>query len=133
MKNYLENQIDRLISTINLSGKGYGWKNHPYRSHQGIYISGEPFDYVIITQKKKLCFDAKMTNRSIYAIREKDIRQAVRLKKLSNCGIDCFLLILFKEEHLKKLPIDDFFEILSSRKSINVNDCEEFNYKELFE
>ena len=132
MKNYLENQIDKLIENLILYGKGFGWKNFPHRNHEGIYIKGEPFDYVIFTSKYKLCFDAKMVKGNIWNIRNKDIKQAINLKKVYDTnGIDCFFLILFNKA-LKEIKINRFFEILKIKKSINSNDCIEFDYKKLF-
>jgi hypothetical protein len=132
MKNYLEHEIDKLLDYINNQNKGFGWKNHPNRNHNGVYLQGEPFDYVIFTIKNKICFDAKMVKGNIWVIEEKDIKQAINLQKVYNTnGIDCFFLILFNKS-LKQIKINRFFEILKYKKSININDCNNFNYKELF-
>jgi hypothetical protein len=132
MKNYLENQIDKLINTINLSNKGFGWKNHPNRNHQGVYLEGEPFDYVIFTSKSICCFDAKMINGNRWDIKDKDVKQAINLKKIYETNrAECFFLILF-DRNLKMIMINRFFEMLQIKKSIGINDCTEFDYKKLF-
>ena len=73
-----------------------------------------------------------MVKGNIWNIRDKDIKQAINLKKVYDTnGIDCFFLILFNKE-LKQIKINRFFEIVKSKKSINMNDCIEFDYKKLF-
>lgn len=132
MNNYLENQIDKLIKYINSNGLGFGWKNHPNRNFQGTYLSGEPFDYCILTGSKKVCFDAKETIKSTWAIKPKDITQASNLYKVSQAGIEVYFVIYFiTEKKLMKIDIDNFLKILMDRKNIKIDDCAIWNYKEL--
>lgn len=132
MKNFLENQIDKLIQRMIDNEKGYGWKNHPFRSHNGTYILGEPFDYIIISPTVKLAFDAKQTIWDKYKIVDKDIKQAYNLYKMSKYGFDSFFLVLFKMNILKKVDIKTFFNILTNRKYLKIDDGIDFDYKKLF-
>lgn len=132
MKNYLENEINKLIKQIIKTKKGFGWKNFANRNHEGIYISGEPFDYCIFTNENKVCFDAKMVDGKTWNVKDKDIKQGFNLNKVSKTGIECFFLILFtvnNKRYLRQISIDSFFEILQSRKAIHIQECKTFNYK----
>lgn len=130
--NVLENNLDKLINHINQNNLGFGWKNHPDRTHEGLYISGECFDYIIINQYGVYCFDAKETICDKWVIKKKDIKQGVNLEKVHKYGHDCFFLIYFKKlKQLKKLPIELFSEILKSRKYVKPEDCMNFD-KDVF-
>lgn len=134
--NYLENQVDLLINFLIQTNKGYGWKNHPYRNHQGVYIEGEKFDYTIILPHLTMYFDCKMKLKgNAWSIRAKDKKQAINLKKiqeLNDKNIECFFLIYFAEYlELKKIHINKVFEILSSKNTIYKQDCELFKLKEV--
>jgi penicillin-binding protein-related factor A (putative recombinase) len=133
MNNTLEYNINKLIEYIIANNVGFGWKNNPNRNHLGIYISGEPFDYIILTKNYKCCFDAKETTKNTWNIAKKDIKQAINLKKISDSGIDSFFLIYFKKVNLVyKLHINKFFEILVKRKNIKIKDCEIWDCKKVF-
>jgi penicillin-binding protein-related factor A (putative recombinase) len=127
MKNYLENQIDKLITWIIENNLGFGWKNHPLRNHQGVYIDGEPFDYTIMTKKGFFCFDTKETKKNTWSILDKDIKQACNLHKCSKFGAASFFLIYFiTSKKLLKIDIDKFLAIISERKHIKMSECIEF-------
>lgn len=126
--NVLENNIDKLIKYINENNLGFGWKNHPNRTHEGTYKQGECFDYVIINSNGVFCFDAKETIKDRWVIKAKDIKQGANLEKVSTYGHDCFFLIYFKQfKEIKKVPITIFNEILKTRKYIKSTDCINFN------
>jgi len=130
--NYLENQINNLIEYINDNQLGFGWKNHPNRNYQGLYIKGEVFDYCIFTKTKKLVFDAKQTEKSILSLITKDIKQIINLMKCYNCGFEAFLLIYFiSDKKLMRCDVKDILHILSDRKHIKQSDCKSFDYKEI--
>lgn len=134
MNNYLESQIDKLVSQINDKKLGFAWKNHPNRTHGGSYLEGEPFDYCILTKKYKVCFDAKETDKSTWAICKKDIVQAKNLYLASLSGIECFFLIYFiTQKKLVRIKIDKFLEILAERKHIKMNDCVTWDYRRLLD
>jgi penicillin-binding protein-related factor A (putative recombinase) len=133
MKNFLEYEINKLISYVNDNNLGFGWKNHPNRLYNGTYVDGEPFDYVIFTRKHKYAFDAKQTEQSVWNICKKDKVQAYNLLKLSKSGINCFFLIYFiSPKKLVRISITDFFKILEQRSHIKITDCKIWNYKEIF-
>lgn len=126
MNNYLENEMNKLIKYINNNNLGFGWKNYPYRNHNGIYISGEPFDYCIFMRKTgyKCCFDCKETIHNRWSIRKKDIVQAINLHKVYEAGVDSFFIILFKKEmDLRFIRITDFLKIKALRNYVEPNDC----------
>jgi penicillin-binding protein-related factor A (putative recombinase) len=124
MNNDFENKIDLFINKINRTGNGLGWKNHCNRTFDGKYIEGEKFDYIIITGKRIVCFDAKQTISDKWEIKEKDIKQARNLlKAMSNPHVVSFFLIyFFKEKNYVRLNINDFFRILEKRKYIKYQD-----------
>ena len=130
MKNDFEYHVNKLIKHINLNKTGFGWKNHPNRLHTGQYVKneGEPFDYLIITNKKIYAFDCKETHSETYKILEKDIRQAYNLLACTiSENVDAFFLIYFyKQKNYKKLKVELFFKILEERKHIKYSDCEFF-------
>lgn len=124
MKNDFENKIDHLIAAINKSKKGIGWKNFPNRTHDGKYIEGEKFDYIILSENYKCCFDAKMSISDKYKIMKKDIKQAHNLLMTYRAGLDSFFLIYFKSiKNYKVIRVTDFFILLEQRKYITPDDC----------
>ncbi len=130
--NYLEIQIDKLITHINTNDLGFGWKNYPERTFRGEFKNGEPFDFCIFTRKGQMVFDAKETDKAKWVILPKDKKQALNLFKCSKVGIDAFFLIYFiTTSELMKLDIKKFFDIMATRKYIMQSDCVEFKYKEL--
>lgn len=123
---FLERQVDDLVKyTIN-SGF-FAHKLKPNRTHNGVYIKGqgEPFDFIFLLRDCCLAFDAKETVTDKYNIRDKDIKQLNNLKKAKNAGADAFLLILFPEQHLCQIDVDEVIEILESgRRTIHYENCE---------
>lgn len=133
MKNNFEYQIDKLIEYLNNSYKAYGWKNHPKRLHNGKYIEGEKFDYIIISKSYKCAFDAKETTQDKWIMDKKDIIQAENLRALSLQGIDCFFLIYFyKKNKYYKLPIKNMFDRILIKKTWHIEDMENFKLETMF-
>ena len=131
--NHFENQLDKLIRVVN-QGYGFGWKNNPDRNYQGTYINGEVFDYVILSRKCNMFFDAKETIYDKWQVRKKDEKQAVNLLKVAETGNEAFFLIHFKNERKSmKIDIQDFWKIRQQRKHIKITDCKMWDYKKLFE
>ena len=132
--NYLEIQIDRLITYINNNNLGFGWKNHPERTFRGEFKNGEPFDYTIFTKKGQIVFDAKETDKDKWVILPKDKKQGLNLFKCQKVGVEAFFLIYFiTSKKLMKLNIKKFFDTMATRKYIMQSDCIEFNLEELIE
>lgn len=134
MKNNFEYQIDKLIEVINRSGKGFGWKNQPHRLHNGKYISGECFDYIILSNNYKCAFDAKETISNAWIITKKDIKQADNLYNLSKHGIDCFFLVYFYSSNkYYMLPILNIYkEGILIKKTWYPKDMKSFNLTKMF-
>ena len=126
MKNDLEFLINLLIEKINQNNLGLGWKNEVTKTHTGKYLEGEKFDYIIITKKKILCFDAKEIKIGNWGIAKKDIKQAYNLLSCSiNKNVDSFFLIYFhSEKNYGKLDIHEFFKILNKRKHVKPCDTD---------
>lgn len=95
--NNFEYEIDKLIEYLNNNGLAFGWKNHANRLHNGKYISGEPFDYNIVSENYSCFFDAKETKSNKWIMQPKDIKQYENLKRLYSYGFDTFFLIYFYE------------------------------------
>ncbi|HIZ77917.1 MAG TPA: Holliday junction resolvase RecU [Firmicutes bacterium] len=129
---YLETQVEKVIAYLKTMGY-WGQKNYPYRTDSGIYIDGEPFDYYIITNKVKLAFDAKECNSARWQIREKDIKQANNLVKLSRCGFDAFFLVYFvHEDKVIKFDIATVMQTLSQgRKNMKSNEGKEYRFEDI--
>ena len=128
--NIIENNIDHIIEYIIKNKLGFGWKNHPNRTNQGTYLSGEPFDYIIIKDNQIYCFDCKETGLKHWAIKKKDIQQAINLKKISltKHGVICGFLIYWKEiKQTTFLEINVFEEIIKERKHVKFEDCKIFD------
>lgn len=134
MKNNFEYQINKLIEVINKSGKGFGWQNHPDRLHNGKYISGECFDYIILSKDYKCCFDAKETTQDKWVMKAKDIKQADNLYNCSLHGMDCFFLIYFySNRNYLKLPIRLMYDKgILRKKTYYPKDMIVFNLEKMF-
>lgn len=119
MLNYLESQIDKVVKHIDKLGY-HAHKNHPQRSLDGVFISGEPYDYDIFLPNYKACFDAKMCESAKWHLKDKDIKQANILKKCKKAGMDAFFLVYFvKDKKLLKFDVDIIIEQLQTSKSIS--------------
>lgn len=119
MTNQLESNVNKAFEIINNNNLGFGWKNEAKRNFDGTYIKGECFDYILLKKDKTICFDCKETTKDIWSIKQKDVLQAVNLKKASNFNSEAFFLIYFKSiNKIIKLDIHSFFKIWPKRKSI---------------
>lgn len=137
MKNILEYNVNKLIDYLNSKKLGFGFKLHPERLHDGKYITGEAFDYIIITKHKTFYFDAKVVSTSrIWTPVKKDITQAINLKKIKelNKNYVCFFLIYFKlEKEIRYLEIDEFYKLKIGNRSIKLKDTKKFNFETFFD
>jgi penicillin-binding protein-related factor A (putative recombinase) len=130
MKNGFEQQINRLIDTINdLDKNALAFKNHAYRTHMGTYIDGEMFDYIIMTPGYKCLFDAKETHTRVWHIYSKDFKQANYLKKGKKLAFDAYFLIYFYSlKEYRKLDIIQFYKITTTgRRSVRFEETEPFD------
>lgn len=90
----LELKIDQWIKK--LLDKGiYGQKNHAKRLHDGTFVSGEAFDYLIICKGKTYCFDAKESKTEKWSLQNAKLNQIKYLKISENNGAESFFLVYF--------------------------------------
>ena len=87
----LEKNLNKLFSRLPIFYK----KLHPHRLHDGQYVEGEPFDYIVIMEGTIYCFDAKEQNDDLY-FKEIPMHQFNDLLKAEKCGAVVFFLIYFK-------------------------------------
>lgn len=134
MKNSFESQINKLIKYIFDIGY-FGTKLHPNRNHEGQYIEGEPFDYMIVLPNYKACFDAKMSKGMRWRFEKKDIKQAENLKHCKNASMDAFFLVYFSDyKRMVKYDVDLFLSVLAEgRKHLKITEGEEWDYKKCLE
>lgn len=110
-----EKEIEKVIAYIETIG-GHGHKNYAHRTQDGIYLSGECFDYEIFLKEYKAVFDAKEVEGDTWHILEKDIKQCNELKKCKNVGIDAYFLVCFKGKEVKQIDVDIVIEYLRQNK-----------------
>lgn len=113
---YLEKQIDKVIEYVKSLG-GWGQKNHPHRTDDGVYLEGEPFDYYLMTKDKRMAFDAKECHSERWQLKPKDIKQANNLKRLKNCGFEAFFLVYFvHEKKVIRFDVDSVLHVLEQNR-----------------
>ena len=128
-----ENEINKLCEYVNATG-GFATKLSAERLYNGTYIAGEPFDYIILTDTYKACFDAKyIAEGDTWKILKKDIMQANNLAKCKHAGLNAFFLLYFKDNGLLEIDIDKVVEALKTRKHIKAYECRESELKKWIE
>lgn len=106
-------------------------KNHPNRTYAGKFISGEPFDYEIFTDRFKWCFDAKECKSAKWSISNAKISQINALKQCSNAGLDAFFLVYFyQQQQLIRFDVDLIIE--TDKKSLAPEDGVRVDLNEYF-
>lgn len=132
MKNYLENEVNKLLNYINSNNYGLGFKLHPNRNYDGIYIQGELFDYILFTKKQIYAFDAKQTISNKWRLQKKDKKQLSNLLKIKPFNVKSFFLIYFiTQNKLMKIEAEKVLFLIPDRKYITESDCKIFDWKEL--
>lgn len=118
----LENQIDKIIGYVNDSG-GQAHKNHAQRTADGLYISGEPFDYEIFFNNKVMCFDAKECKQERWNLANAKLTQVKHLNNCKACGCDSFFLVYFYNDNkLVKFDVTFIVECMKNQiKSLPSN------------
>ncbi|NCC41476.1 MAG: hypothetical protein EOM21_19035 [Gammaproteobacteria bacterium] len=91
----LEQNLNKLFTRLNF----FWMKLHPHRLFDGTYISGEPFDYIIIREGKTICFDAKECNSNALYASKIPVHQFNDLLKAEKNGAFVFFLIHFKKQN----------------------------------
>lgn len=91
----LEKNLNRLLDRLPV----FYTKLHPLRLHTGKYISGEPFDYLVIMNGSVYCFDAKETKDGNLYFKDIPTHQINDLLRAEKNGALVFFLIYFVKEH----------------------------------
>lgn len=79
-----------------LRSKGYfAIKLYPKRTHNGDYIEGEPFDYLIIKNGKVIAFDTKEAKKEKWYIGNAKLSQIKFLRMIKKNGGEAFFLVYF--------------------------------------
>lgn len=124
-----ETQINRLCSYV--QSKGYhAQKNNAQRTSDGKYISGEPFDYLILTPDYKCAFDAKESHAERWSITTNaKLEQVNDLKHCKNAGLDSFFLVYFyPAKKYVRFDVDFIIECMKNGvKSLTVLEGCEWN------
>lgn len=117
----LEAEIEKLCRIYNLNAS---IKLQPKISRNGRFISGEPFDFIILNKKRLFCFDVKesLTKKSypISSIRNQ-IHQYNNLLNYKEQGANCFYLVKFNVSCIVRFDIDvvrKFLQNKMGRKSM---------------
>jgi penicillin-binding protein-related factor A (putative recombinase) len=88
-----ETQLNQLFAVMDL----FFVKIPEERSHDGRYIKGEPFDYIVIMAGKTYCFDAKTAAKDVLYEKSIPLEQFNNLLLAEKQGATVFFLVLFKE------------------------------------
>lgn len=128
----LELQIDRWIKVLMDRGI-YGQKNHAKRLQDGTYTQGENFDYILISNGKTYCFDAKESRVERWSLSNAKIHQVKYLKIAQDNGADAFFLVYyFPSNLLIKFPVTTIIDALSNKKkSLTAAEGIKFIYEQL--
>lgn len=125
--NKFEAEIKKVLDWVNASG-GHAHKNNPNRTIDGIFVSGEPFDFEIFYKNYHACFDAKEIKGDTWHLLKKDIVQAENLKHCKNNGLRAFFLI-FNNNKVKQLDVDSVVEHLKqNKKSLKLDNLPEWDF-----
>ncbi len=87
----LEKNISQLLDILPLFYK----KLHPNRAHNGKYIEGEPFDFIVIKKSEVYCFDTKECSSDCLYFKNIPLHQFNDLLKAEKQGAIVFFLIYF--------------------------------------
>lgn len=128
MKNELEYILNQYLERLNERGI-HGHKNNANRSHDGKYISGEPFDYEFLFRGVLYAFDAKECESSRFSLSNCKLHQVKNLFDLSGHGAKAFFLVYFKnEKKLIQYKVEQVRQWLASGiKSVKSDQGEEVN------
>ena len=91
----LEKNLNKLFSRLPIFWK----KLYPHRLHNGQYVEGEPFDYLILREGEVFCFDAKEQKDNVLYFSEIPIGQFNNLLAAEKQGAKVFFLIYFVKPH----------------------------------
>jgi penicillin-binding protein-related factor A (putative recombinase) len=108
-------------------------KNHAERTVDGVYLSGEPFDYEVMTSPLH-CFDAKETQKAAWPLSNAKPHQVKNLLNCKRHGAEAYFLVLFPEQKLRRFDVDYVVDAMKEgRKSLKSDDGEEWDWKQFLE
>lgn len=87
----LEKNINALMSKLDL----FFVKIPCLRSHNGKYLKGEPFDYIVIKEGTTYCFDAKECHQKTLYESQIKLDQFNEMLKAEKHGAKVFFMIYF--------------------------------------
>lgn len=126
----LERSLNKLCKVVQSHGF-HAHKNQPERTYSGRFISGEPFDYEIFTDRFKWCFDAKECHKKSWPVANAKLTQINALKQCKNAGIEAFFLVYFyPTSQLVKFDVDLLIE--TNKKSLTPEEGIEVDLNEIF-
>ena len=125
----LERSLNKLCKEIQRIGF-HAHKNQPERTYSGRFISGEPFDYEIFTDKVKWCFDAKECKSKRWSLQNAKLTQVNALKQCRNAGLEAFFLVYFYP-YKKLIRFDVDLIIQTDKASLTPEDGIEVDLNEL--
>ena len=126
----LEHQVQKLCDAVNNQG-GFAQKNHPHRTVDGLYLEGEGFDWLFLTDWYKAAFDTKECTVKYWNLSNAKLKQVAALKRCKNTGLDAFFLVYFyPSKKLVKFDVDLVMQ--TDKKSLSAEDGVIWDYKILF-
>lgn len=106
-----EKRVEKVLDYIDSIG-GHAHKNNAFRTIEGDFIKGEPFDYEAFIPGYHCVFDAKKSATDVWHMQKKDLIQANNLKKCKNAGLNAYFLICFENNDVKEIDIDKVVDVL---------------------
>ena len=100
-----EKQVEKVLNYVEAIG-GHAHKNNAFRTIEGDFIKGEPFDYEIFLPNYKAVFDAKECKTREWHMVDKDIKQCNEMKKCKNAGFKAYFLICYEGHDVRMVDVD---------------------------
>ena len=109
-------QLEKHISSLFKRLPFFWTKMNERRLHDGTYVQGEPFDYIVIREGTTYCFDAKeASSKDILYASNIPAHQFNDMLKAENNGAKVFFLIYFVKA--KKIKFIHPKTILDDKKA----------------
>jgi penicillin-binding protein-related factor A (putative recombinase) len=126
---FLEAQIESLLNYLNSNGI-HAHKNYAHRTIEGVFLSGEPFDYEIFTNPVHV-FDAKETQQITWNLQNAKPHQIKHLLDCKNHGAEAYFLVLFQNQDFRRFDVDVVRQaLIDGRKSLGKDEGTTWNYQQ---